>query len=583
MKSFFSRVAFVVGTLHLLMACQPNEVNPSTQNQLQEQEGVSFNWFEYQGNDGIFAQPLSADEYQNPIAAGFYPDPSITRKGDDYYLVNSSFSYTPGLPIMHSRNLVHWKLIGHALTRASQANFDGLRMSRGIYAPTIRYHDGVFYIITTAVDSGGNFIITATDPAGPWSEPIWLPEIGGIDPDLFFDDNGKVYIAHNDAPDGEPLYQGHRAIRLWEFDLASKKVITGGDSGHVIVNGGVNIADKPVWIEGPHIYKINGWYYLTCAEGGTSVNHSQVVFRTNSLSEPFVPYENNPILTQRGLDPARANPITSTGHADFIQTPSGEWWSVFLAVRPYEDNYYNTGRETFLLPITWQNEWPVILPAGQAVPYRHIKPEIDSNVTPLSELDTMTGNFTWRDDFTKPDVNPHWSFLRGFERSWLKLENDQLTLQTTDNDLTVLQQTAFIAHRQQHAHFNASTSLTLPIQQGISGGMAAFQNAQFNYYFAVQKQQDSYRVFVQQVDKGLSTLLADVQIDAHPGQTMTMAINGDKGQISFSYTLADSEPVMLVKNADAKLLSTQAAGGFEGAMIGLHVRKEVSESTKAVN
>jgi xylan 1,4-beta-xylosidase len=577
MKSVVRRVAMLVGIYFILMGCQPPVDKSVTKSPETAPPAISYAWFEYQGNDEIFAQSLGDNEYQNPISAGFYPDPSITRKADDFYMVNSSFSYTPGVPILHSRDLVNWKLIGHVLTRASQLKLDSLRVSRGIFAPTLRYHDGVFYMITTAVDSGGNFIVTATDPAGPWSDPIWLPEIGGIDPDIFFDDNGKVYIAHNDAPDGEPLYQGHRAIRLWEFDLASKTVITSKDSGRVIVNGGVNIADQPVWIEGPHIYKINGWYYLTCAEGGTSVNHSQVVFRTKSLSEPFVPFENNPILTQRGLDPTRTKPITSTGHADFIQTPSGEWWSVFLAVRPYEDNYYNTGRETFLLPITWQNEWPVILPKGEEVPYRHSKPKVGVEVAKLTDSDTMTGNFTWREEFSSQDLSPHWSFLRGFERSWLTVENDKLYLQAAENDLSSLEQTAFLAHRQQHARFSASTSLTLPAESAISGGITAFQNSGFYYYFAVQKLKDNYRLFVQQVNKGESNLIADTVINGQAGQPIILSINGDQGTISFSYVLANTSAVALAQNADAKLLSTEVAGGFVGAMIGLHVRRETSE------
>ena len=581
MTSLFFRTCLLAASFPLLLACQPNSAeldkNPKTP------ASVSFNWFEYQGNDEIFAQPLAQGQYQNPIVAGFYPDPSITRKGEDYYMVHSSFSYAPGVPILHSRDLVNWQLVGHILTQPTQLKLDGLGVSRGIFAPTLRYHDGLFYMITTAVDSGGNFLVTATDPSGPWSEPLWLPEIGGIDPDIFFDDDGKVYIAHNDAPDGEPLYEGHRAIRLWEFDLATNTVVTSEGSGRVIVNGGVNIGDKPVWIEGPHIYKINGWYYLTCAEGGTSVNHSQVVFRTKHLSEPFVPYANNPILSQRDLDPTRLNPVTSTGHADFIQTAEGDWWSVFLATRPYGDNFYNTGRETYLLPITWQDEWPVILPKGQEVPYRHIKPEIDVELTQLSATDALTGNFIWRDEFSQQDIDPRWNFLRGFERSWLQVANDKLDMQASEFDLSSLQQTSFMGHRQQHGRFSLSTSLNLPAQQGISGGLTALQNSAFYYYFAVQKQQDNYRLFVQQVNNGQLSLLAETVIKAQAGQELTLLVNGDKGHISFSYKLADGEQVEVVSNADATLLSTERAGGFVGAMLGLHVRNEPSSNNKQVD
>ena len=583
MKSLFShpRAFLLVISLPVLLACQPSPEKSAEHKQTRA--SVSFNWFEYQGNDEVFTQPLAEGEYQNPIVSGFYPDPSITRRGDDYYMVHSSFSYTPGVPILHSRDLVNWQLVGHVLTQPGQFKFDGLGVSRGIFAPTLRYHDGLFYMITTAVDAGGNFLVTATDPAGPWSEPLWLPEIGGIDPDIFFDDDGKVYIAHNDGPDGEPLYEGHRAIRLWEFDLATKTVMTGEGSGRVIVNGGVNIADKPVWIEGPHIYKINGWYYLTCAEGGTSVNHSQVVFRTKNLSEPFVPYANNPILSQRDLDPARANPVTSTGHADFIQTASGDWWSVFLATRPYADNFYNTGRETYLLPITWQDQWPVILPTGQEVPYRHVKPNIDVELTQLITTDALTGNFTWRDEFSQQDMDPRWNFLRGFERSWLQVANDKLDMQASAFDLSSQQQTSFMGHRQQHGRFSVRTSLNLPTQQGISGGLTALQNSGFYYYFAVQKQQNNYRLFVQQVNNGQVSLLADTVINAQAGQELTLLVNGDKGHVSFAYTLVDGAPIDLVVNADATLLSTESAGGFVGAMLGLHVRNEAYSNNRQVD
>ena len=573
MKLLSNRFAALVALLPVIFGCQPASQQTATES-VSQPLSMSFNWFEYQGKDEIFAEPLAQGEFQNPIAAGFYPDPTITRKGDDYYMAHSSFSYAPGVPILHSRDLVNWELIAHVLTRPEQMKFDGLGMSRGIFAPTLRYHDGLFYMITTAVDAGGNFIVTASDPAGPWSDPIWLPEIGGIDPDIFFDDDGKVYIAHNDAPDGEPLYEGHRAIRLWEYDLANHQVITGGNSGKVIVNGGVNIDEKPVWIEGPHIYKVNGWYYLTCAEGGTSVNHSQVVFRTKSLDEPFVPYAGNPILTQRDLDPARANPITSTGHADFIQTPAGDWWSVFLAVRPYQDNFYNTGRETFLLPLSWQNDWPVILPAGEAVPYRLQKPQLPEQASLTATPDPVSGNFTWRDDFTSEHMSLHWNFLRGFERNWLSVADGKLTMQPQAHDLRELQQSAFVGRRQQHTRFSASTSLILPAQEGVSGGLTAFQNSAFHYYFALQKQQNAYRVTVEQVQQGKTTVLAENTIDAPAGEALTLSIEGDKGQISFAYSLADSAPITVLNNADARMLSTETAGGFVGAMLGLHVRAE---------
>jgi xylan 1,4-beta-xylosidase len=259
--------------------------------------------------------------YTNPILAGFYPDPSICQAGDDYYIVNSSFAYYPGLPIFHSKDLVSWRQIGHALDRPEQLPLIGAGVSRGLFAPAISYYKGTFYIVCTLIDRGGNFVITATNPAGPWSNPVYLKEVAGIDPSLFFDEStDKAYIVYNSEPPGnKTLWNGHRTIRQYEFDYRNKKVV--GEE-KLLVNGGVDTSKHPVWIEAPHIYHINDWYYLMCAEGGTGYNHSEVIFRSKSPEGPFVPWEGNPILTQRHLDRKRKNPVTTAGHADLVQAPN---------------------------------------------------------------------------------------------------------------------------------------------------------------------------------------------------------------------------------------------------------------------
>ena len=324
---------------------------------------VSFEWFEYTGHDAMRARPLPDGYYTNPILPGYYPDPSVVAVGKKFYLVNSTFAHWPGIPIHESEDLVHWKLIGHALSDPTKVTFDGLGISRGVFAPSIHFHDGLFYVINTLADAGGNFFVTAKNPAGPWSDPVWLKEIDGIDPAFFFDADGKAYILNNGPPEGSPEYQGHRAIWIQQFDIQAGKV-TGPRK--VIVNGGADFSKQPIWIEGPHLYRLNGWYYLMCAEGGTERNHSEVVFRGKSPWGPFEAFSGNPILTQRDLSPGRADPVTNAGHADLVQKRDGSWWAVFLASRPYEGFRFNTGRETFLLPVTWKDGWPVILPAGQS-------------------------------------------------------------------------------------------------------------------------------------------------------------------------------------------------------------------------
>ena len=271
----------------------------------------TFSQFTYQGNDKIYKEnPLAADEFYTPILQGCYPDPSITRKGNDYYLVNSSFAMFPGVPIFHSTDLVNWKQIGHVLDRKSQLKVEDCGISMGVYAPAIAYnpHNDTFYMITTQFSGGfGNIVVKTKDPMKGWSDPIKL-NFDGIDPSLFFDDNGKAYVVHNDAPaKGEELYNGHRVIKIWEYDTEKDQVIPGTDK--VIVNGGTDITKKPIWIEGPHLYKKNGRYYLMCAEGGTGGWHSEVIFSGDSPTGPFKAAPNNPILTQRYFAKDRTNKV----------------------------------------------------------------------------------------------------------------------------------------------------------------------------------------------------------------------------------------------------------------------------------
>ncbi|HXY68523.1 MAG TPA: family 43 glycosylhydrolase, partial [Gemmatimonadales bacterium] len=366
-----------------------------------------FDWFEYAGDDSIYkVVHAGGGEYLNPILAGFYPDPTVCRQGSDYYLATSSFAYYPGVPLFTSRDLVHWRQIRSILDRPSQLDLDSAGVSRGIFAPSLSCRPGRLWMITTLVDRGGNFLVTATDPPGPWSDPVWLG-FDGIDPSLFFDDDGKVYIVNNGLPEGPQLYgQGHRAIWIQEYDTTAQR-LTG--PRRMIVNGGVDLARHPIWIEAPHLFKKDGWYYLICAEGGTAEQHSEVVFRSRAVLGPYQPGPVEPILTQRHLDPTRPFPVWATGHADFVATQNGEWWAVFLGTRPYQGYTFNTGRETFLLPVTWKDGWPVILADTATVPYVVRAPKLSSD---HRRSPPLTGNFTLRDEFDAPALDPAWVFLR---------------------------------------------------------------------------------------------------------------------------------------------------------------------------
>ena len=535
-----------------------------------------FNWFEYTGHDAVFDKALPAGSYRNPILAGFYPDPSITRAGDRFYLVNSTFAYFPGVPVFESRDLVHWRHISNVIDRPGELRFEGLGVSRGVFAPSIAYHDGVFYVLNTAVDAGGNFLSFARDPAGPWSDPIWLPDLDGIDPSLFFDRDGKVYLLNNGPPAEKPRYDGHRAIWIQEFDLAQRKLI---GPRKVLINGGVDISQNPVWIEGPHLYRRGGWIYLMCAEGGTSVHHSEVVLRSHSPWGPFAPYAGNPILTQRDLPPTRAEPVANAGHADLVQGPDGTWWAVFLASRVYGGVHYNTGRETFLLPVAWHDGWPVILDHGKAIPYV-VSGAAGDTQSPL------TGNFTWRDDFDSPTLNPEWLRLRNPTTQWADLtaRPGWLTIHPLPAPLNALANPSFLARRQQHVSFDASAQLALPEAPGVAAGLTAFQNESHWYFLGVRRNtpigaplgtnmiETPIELFLEKRNGTATERVTSMALKDRA--SIKLRISGTEGSYSFYFDADAAGWKPLTEGADGSILSTDVGGGFVGAVIGPYARAE---------
>jgi xylan 1,4-beta-xylosidase len=514
--------------------------------------------------------------YQNPILAGFYPDPSICKSGSDYYLINSTFSYFPGLPVFHSNDLVHWKQVGNAINRPSQINFIGQRMTQGLFAPSISYHNNLYYIVCTHISRLGNFIITASNPAGPWSDPVALPEVNGIDPSLFFDEDNMCYLVYNsDAPDNKPLYEGHRTIRMVPFDIKSMKV--NGNTA-ILVNGGTDFSKKPVWIEGPHIFKKEGFYYLIAAEGGTGDNHSEVVFRSTDVYGPFEPYKNNPLLTQRGLSPDRPKPITTTGHCDFVQADNGEWWSVFLACRPYEGSYYNIGRETFLAPVNWVEGWPEINKKGALIKYEYSAP-----VTKDASIGEMlSGSFISRDDFNDDRLSFSWLMLRNPSQQWYALNNGKLTINLRPEECHDTGNPSFLAKRQQHINGYAKTELEfIAKSDNEKAGLAVFQSEKHYYYYCKSLHNGKNVLQLLKYTDDHTEVLKEVTLTSESISPVVLKIESRGTLYNFYYSVGTGEEIAFKDNVDGKYLSTKEAGGFIGSVYGLYATSQGKLATNA--
>ncbi len=565
MKNKALKLYTSVLALAFAAACQPTDKASSIE-ETQPKKTASFEYFSYSGQTPETVE-LADNQYQNPILAGYYPDPSVLRVDEDYYLVNSSFSHFPGIPVFHSKDLVNWSQIGNAIDRPDQLDFSGLTVSRGVFAPDISYHDGVFYIVTTCVDCKGNFVITADNPTGPWSDPVWL-DFDGIDPSIFWEGE-KAYIVNNDAPIGTPIYEGHRAIWVQEFDWQNLKMV---GERTLLINGGVDITTEPVWIEGPHILKRDGYYYLTAAEGGTSVNHSQTIFRSKDVRGPFLPADHNPILTQRDLVPDRTHPISAAGHAKFVETQNGEWWATFLSTRPYDaEDHYNIGRETFLLPVSWNDGWPYILPAGEAIPFAHAKPNLPAQAAPALPL---TGNFSYRDEFDGSALSQQWVGVRNPESAFYSIKNGALNLSCDYAFGDLSHAPSFIGRRQQHHIATTTTSLSYtPQANGDQAGLVAIQNDTSLVFFGIEKDENGTNIVVRTKDNSDNdTLLASAPITNL--ENIDLTLSSDAGLMQFEYAIEGAQTV-LAQDIDATLLSTAKAGGFVGTIIGPYCHSSV--------
>ncbi|MEV6348322.1 glycoside hydrolase family 43 protein [Actinoplanes sp. NPDC051851] len=470
----------------------------------------------------------------NPVLPGFHPDPSICRVGGDYFLACSSFEYFPGVPIFHSRDLVHWTQIGNALERPEQLRLPvGTRSSGGVYAPTLRHHDGRFWLIVTNVSDRGNMLFTAIDAAGPWSDPMPLPGVHGIDPDLAWDDDGVCWCTT----------AGISQVRLDPLTgrtIGAPRRIWSGSPG----------AKAP---EAPHLYRIGDFWYLLIAEGGTERGHGVAVARGPSPAGPFEPCPRNPILTHRGLD----HPIQNTGHADLAQGPDGSWWMVLLGTRPRggSPGWHPLGRETFLAPVSWDDGWPIVGGIGSEI----VAPPWPLQPGPVTPS---------RDDFDARVLHPSWISLRHRPASVYSLTERAgwLTLHAGQGSLDDLDVT-FLGRRQQHLQCRVRARIDAG---GGSGGLAVRLDELHHY---------ELQVAAGRVEARARIGPASVVVAAHEvrDETVVLLIETSSAPVRDPrdgpdvVTLGVEEPdgtVTVLAELDGRYLSTEVAGGFTGRVIG---------------
>lgn len=511
---------------------------------------------------------MKTKTFQNPLLSGFYPDPSICRVGEDYYMVTSSFVYFPGLPVFHSRDLVHWEQIGHGISSPEQLDYKNCETSLGLWAPTMRYHEGTFYIINTFVSEGrearrDNYIITAKDPAGPWSSAVFIENADGIDSSLFFDKDGRMWYTGNYIS-SPGHYEGHHGIYLCELDTETFQF----KGERTIIWDGEKSRSK--WIEAPHLYYINDYYYLMVAEGGTFTNHSVMMARCKTIDGDYEICPRNPIVSHRHL--SLEHEISVVGHADLVETQKGEWWLVLLGVRPYKDAHFNRGRETFMVPVLWETDgWLRVDNENGLVNARERTPELPHYHTkPVFSSDNFEAPslaFMW--NTIHPCKEPLYSLTQrpGCLRLFLKPEV-----------LHEICTPAFVGRRQQHQNFSMQAAMDfVPASAREEAGLALIQDDRFHYTFTLSLEGKSRVLTVREVNNHAIQTLAKAPLTFDGRVYLT--VSADETGYHFYYGSNDREMQPLFLNAPPQLLSSLTNEGFTGAYLGMYATANKTESS----
>jgi alpha-N-arabinofuranosidase len=500
--------------------------------------------------------------YNNPIIPGYNPDPSVCRVGDDYYLVTSTFEYFPGVPIYHSKDLVNWKMIGHALHRPEQLDLEGVESTKGIFAPTIRYHKGVYYMITTFVTkrtlakTKGNFIVTATNPEGPWSMPHWIKGAIGIDPSLFFDDNGKVYYCGHKGAEN-PEFKSETDIWIQEIDLETFQLK--GEKGFLVSRPyfeDQTLIGSPTSFEAPHLYKKDGVYYLLIAHGGTSLSHAVSIWKSNSPLGPWEANPKNPILTHRD---DKISGINATGHADVFQAKDGEWWSVFLGVRSHDGVKSALGRETFMAPVDWSGVWPIYNPNGEVgrTAYSHKAPKMFKG---------MQQSHDYKDDFKDTMLSKEWTMIRTPASKWwdLSSQSGKIKIQLRPDEIDEFKQPSFLGIRVPDQKTETQILVDFnPENQSECAGLALERGHEAEWTLVKELRNGKYVISAYKDGK---TLLGQYELKTKTA--VLLKIHLDNFLMSFYVKELNSSWKKIIET-DASDLGSPAAGRFTGSLIGL--------------
>lgn len=541
-----------------------------------------FEYFNYSGNDSFFDSTLiSQGKMFNPILSGSYCDASICRKGNDYYAVFATYSFYPGLSVLHSTDLVNWKQVGFALEGDACLN-TSLNSEQGLFASTIRYNpnDNRFYITGTFVGGGGHFVISAEDPAGEWTKPVWLYGLGGVHSSLFFDDNGAAYILNQGNPDYESPYSGYKVIWCQEFDTKQMK-----NTGFrkIILEGGDLPEKKPIWAEAPHIYKINGKYMLSTSEGGGLGNGAAgCVYYADSVWGPYKRCPHNPVITQRILPIERPYSVTNTGHLDFFNTPDNRWFVLFSGVRPYNGkNDYLTGRETFMLPVTFDNEgWPVVLKRGETVPNVIDMPLKNTSYSKDPEY-IPVGNFSFCETFTGDSLPYSWNYLRSASSETILQDPGQpgINISLGKNAIRQRLHSNFISTRLRHNFFSFDTKMDfMPLYENQFAGSALYAGDAYNIEFGVSQRNKKISLILQKAvtvnDSIGKEEIKRIDIDKDYHGRIYLKTENRKDGLAFYYKFKkDDQWLNFIDCISPDYLSANNKGTFIGTYIGLYASK----------